>query len=60
MELADVDELWEGTRDSIKEVAEEVIGSASVRRKEWLSDVSWQKMEERKELKQRKSGTQSG
>ena len=52
-DVEDVEEFWKEYRDALKETAEEVIGYKKGKREEWISEDSWEKMKERKELRKR-------
>ena len=50
-EVTDVNKYWMELRDSLKETGEEVLGVAR-NKEEWISEESWTKLRERKELKE--------
>ena len=47
----DVNEDWNNIRDVYIETCEEVLGKVERNRKEWLTDDTWRKIEERRQLK---------
>ena len=49
-EVEDINQLWNKVRDGLKEAASEVLGRPRRKRKKWLSDESWDLIEERKRL----------
>jgi hypothetical protein len=51
--VEDVEEYWVEASNALKETAEEVLGFATGNRKEWISEDSWKKIEERNELKKK-------
>ena len=51
-----VEEYWRGLRDGLNEVSGKVLGVERSRRKEWISQDSWAKVGERRELKRRLEG----
>jgi hypothetical protein len=50
-EVDDMDEFWMEYRDAVRETAEEVVGFRKKERKKWISDETWLKIGERKEIK---------
>lgn len=48
----DIESDWTAGRDIIKSTREEVIGENS-QKKEWMSDTTWQKVEERRKMKEK-------
>ena len=49
-----IEEKWEEIKDTYCSTAEKILGFKKNNRKEWLSDETWTKIEERKEAKKRK------
>ena len=47
----DVNEDWYDIRDAYIETCEEVLGKVERNRKEWITDDTWRKIEERRQLK---------
>ena len=50
-EVEGVDDFWMEYRDAVRETGEEVVGFRKTEKKEWISEESWGKIEERKEIK---------
>ena len=48
-----IEEKWEKIKDTYCSTAEKVLGFKKNNKKEWLSDDTWKKIEERKEAKKR-------
>ena len=46
-----MNEDWNNIRDVYIETCEEVLGKVERNRKEWLTDDTWRKIEERRQLK---------
>jgi len=49
----EVEQNWTGMKEAIIGASEEVLGRPPANRKEWITDATWQKVEERKRLKQK-------
>jgi hypothetical protein len=52
-EVEDIDEYWRELRDTLKEAGEEVLGFEKRRNDEWISTDSWQRLEERRDVKRK-------
>ena len=50
-EVEDIDEYWMELRDTLKEASEEVLGYGGRKKEEWMSEGSWEKLGQRKEIK---------
>nr|XP_022322883.1 craniofacial development protein 2-like [Crassostrea virginica] len=47
----DIESEWTAGKNIIKSACETVLGNKTIKKKEWMSDLSWQKVEERREMK---------
>ena len=52
-DVEDIDSYWMEYRDAVKETGEKVLGFEKRERKEWISEETWEAIEERKEVKKR-------
>ena len=49
----DIESEWTAGKNIIKSACETVLGKKTIKKKEWMSDLSWQKVEERREMKEK-------
>ena len=49
----DIESEWIARKNIIKKACETVLGKKTNKKKEWMSDLSWQKVEERREMKEK-------
>lgn len=49
----DINSIWEKTKTAIIETCKETIGYVQHKRKKWMSDETWARVEERRQAKQK-------
>lgn len=49
----DIESEWTAGRDIIKNACKEVLRKKTNKKKEWMSDTTWQKVEERRKMKEK-------
>ena len=49
----DINSIWEKTKTAIIETCKETIGYEQHKRKKWMSDETWARVEERRQAKQK-------
>ena len=54
-----VDKTWDVIKDNYNKTAEDVLGYKTKERKDWISDQTWQKIEDRKKIKSKLNAAKS-
>ena len=49
----DIESVWTAGKNIINNACETVLGKKTNKKKEWMSDLSWQKVEERRDMKEK-------